>query len=439
MDLTTSTSAALWLDRCGAFGLFDRIEVYDYLGGTLIEQTNNLPALMTLLGDLNYRFMDFNGKLQATQGYDGSNIGNTTKDLDALEIRASNTGTVLVPLQGAASNTFLSWEFAIPIPSFLGIFSDKYVPLHNGFSIDFFLNDAANAFVSRTGISDATSVSIKQTWLSNIEWCCQVMELGEIAESMVQATIPAVIHSTQFRHFRDIILGGGAQSTFRLDLNLNVVSLRNIRFSMRPSSYTGLSFPNYGYRIRNFLQNFNFQYGSSYLPEIAGITCRSATVPVSKNGYTAFLGSAATNDPYKAQGYSQSYMELSKTVADGKQITINSTEYRVDTECNMNSTNPTDHYNATSLAHPLGSYVPVPLFLSDTSGTLCGKFAGGIDTRLSKKNTVSGIDTNGLLVSVNGQFDRDYVSSMLQADLDLWAEFDAFVQVIPGVATTVTF
>jgi hypothetical protein len=68
-----------------------------------------------------------------------------------------------------------------------------------------------------------------------------------------------------------------------------------------------------------------------------------------------------------------------------------------------------------------------------------GQFVAGLNTRLSRKNTVSGIDTNGLQLSINGNFDRDRLVYMLDAIMDVWAEHDAFVQIIPGVATTVTF
>ena len=62
-----------------------------------------------------------------------------------------------------------------------------------------------------------------------------------------------------------------------------------------------------------------------------------------------------------------------------------------------------------------------------------------MNTRLSKKSTVSGIDTNGLQLSINGQFDLNRYTSMVDAYMDVFAEHDAFIQIIPGVASTVTF
>jgi hypothetical protein len=422
----------LWLDRCGAFGLFNRIEVYDYLGGTLLEQTQNIPALVTLLGDLDNGLMDYNGRLQTTQGYQGSNIQASATEFDAYEVRSANTGYTLFPGSNDISSKFLSVEFCIPMLSFLGIFSDKYVPLHNGFSIDFFLNDPNLAFVSRIDQTDTINQSIRldEVWISNFEYCCQVMELGEQAESMVLLADPFVIPAKQFRYFSDTILGNGLQSSFRLDMNLNVVSLRNIRWGMRPAVYQALAYPSYGHRIRNFVNNWNFQYGSSYLPEIAGIDTRALTLPTSRRGNVNYAIGSQGQDWYKAAGYNQSYIEFSKTTTPGKEIAINMTEYMIDLAAQYGTTDYAGALTST------GAIIPVS---SQNSKSICGKFAAGLDTRLSQKATISGIDTNGLMLTLNAKFDENFVAQMAQAIVDVWAEHDAFIQVIPGIASTVTF
>jgi hypothetical protein len=444
LDLTHAKAVPgqVWLDRCGAHGLFDRIEVYDYLGGTLIEQTQNIPALITCLGDLTYDLMKYNVDLQTTQGYSGSNVQAKVTEYDGYEVRTNNTGLILYNKGADANNptnSFVTWEFCLPVLSFLGVFSDKYTPLHNGFSVDFYLNSPDLALVSRAvTIDDSTpsttstniSCTIVNSWISNFEYVCQVLELGEQAESMVTAQEPLVIPTSQYRYFTDIILGSGVQSNFRLDLNLNVVSLKNIMWGMRPTVYQGLAYPSYGHRMRNFLYNWNFQYGSSYLPEIAGISCRSQTLPSSRSGFTLYEGLSTNAGWSKAAGYNQSYMELQKLHDANVVGGINATEYMIDTAAQSGTS---DFSGALS-----GTGALIPCFGPGTK-TICGKFLAGLDTRLSKKNAISGIDTNGLLVSVNGYFDTDYVSSVQQAILDLWAQYDAFVQVIPGVATTVTF
>ena len=482
-------NGALYLDRCGAYSLFDRIEVYDYLGGTLIEQVNNLPALMTMIQDVSTPMESFNGKLQSTQGYQGSMIGINSNSIETYELRTSNSGQTLFPIYYNAGGVtvgkqYASFEFSIPLPSFLGNFSSKFVPLHNGFSVDIYLNNVNQSFISYgcnqttpaepplppfyVGTTSATRSSfdtigqlpIIDAWITNAELCAQVMELGNDAENLVLASNgsgPLVIPSTFYRYFTDLVKGNGENdqgSTFGMDLNLNVVSLKNIRFGMRPAKWqNNLAFPAYGHRIRNFLQSFSFRYGSSFLPELAGVSARSATVPSSKNGGAWFSINSNTKNAgtYKALGYTQSYAELLKTGKQGNwydpliQGSITPAEYSVDLMLGP----PTDiaqnpAYVATGAAVPYtfaefdDIYKVVPP-LGKFYNHVCGKFIGGLDLRLSTKDVVSGIDTNGLLVRLNGTFDDENLANMVNAVLDVYAEHDAFVQIIPGVATTVTF
>lgn len=467
------TTGGIAFDRCGAYGLFDRLEVYDYLGGTLIEQVQNIPALMVLLNDINTGVSDLNGFNEATEGVAGSGIiikASNTEDVpdQRLELATAQTGSFLFAKQtdDEISSQFVTKEFAIHLPSFLDMFSDKYVPLHNGFSVDLYLNSKEQAFVSRETSTEASTVSITEAWISNVELCCQVTELGDYAEKLMLSTSdPWVVHSRFYRYFSDMItakcdngdiaLSGDSiavsQSSFRLDLNLNVVSLRNIMFGMRPRYYQNkIEFPSYGHRIRNYLENFNFQYGSSYLPEIAGVSCSASTVPYTKtSGYSDKVNSThyASGVSPKADSFSQAIQELAKVSTTGK-ISIQPEEYRID--CGSGQFG----YRNNS---DLDSYVPWKW----DSACKCGKFAGGLNLQLSKRDAVCGVDTNGLNVCINGTFNSDAVSAtalhaagttnptthpdattptpMVYAILDCWAEHDAFVQIIPGVATTCTF
>lgn len=458
MDVNTLNGSYLMFDRCGAFGLFDRIEVYDYLGGTLIERTSNIPAMTVLLDDLTKTFSEYAGKKQANQGYDGSAAALTTTAYDKFEVHPSHTGRVLQSVSqssvGQGYTKSFCVEFCLPVPSFLGIFSDKYVPLHNGFSVDFYLNNPNLAFFSRDVGADnsVNSFSINSAWISNFEYCCQVMELGDTAESMVNSQQPLIVHTSMYRYFQDYIQGGSiAQSSFKVDLNLNVVSLRNVRFTMRPAVYQALKYPSYGHRIRNFLTNFNLQYGSSYLPELAGVGSRGTSIPPSKLGYSRDKGG---DDYWKALQYCQAYEELLKTTDVDSPGIMAFQEFRIDTSI---STGGNAAYGYDDYAGPLSGLsnclIVVPE-VADKTG-LCGKFAGGIDTRLSRKSVLSGIDTNGLQITLNGTFDNSKIfdsptttaewlasttgCGIQAAILDIFAEHDAFVQVVPGVSTTVTF
>lgn len=480
LDIASTSNGAICFDRCGAYGLFDRLEVYDYLGGTLIEQVQNIPALMVLLNDINTGLADMNGIREAVEGVGGSGIYvkdiSNLEDLDSrLELVTAQTGSFVYSKSDTAVLTagqFITKEYAIHLPSFLDMFSDKYVPLHNGFSVDLYLNSKEQAFVSRIATDTVSVVKFDNAWISNVELCCQVTELGDYAEKLMLSTSdPWVIHSRFYRYFSDMItakcedgrtqLTGDSiavsQSSFRLDLNLNVVSLRNILFGMRPRFYQNkIEFPSYGHRIRNYLESFNFQYGSSYLPEIAGVSCSASTVPYSKAtpSYKSTAANDTSNARYpnganpKADSFTQALQELAKVSSTGK-LSIHPEEYRID--CGSGQ------YGNRNNAE-LEKYVPWKW----ESACKCGKFAGGLNLQLSKRDAVCGIDTNGLSVCINGTFNSDAagatalnasnvtlgnatlptaadVTPMVYAILDCWAEHDAFVQIIPGVATTCTF
>lgn len=446
-------NSILCFERAGAFGIFDRIEVYDYLGGTLLEQTNNIPVLSCLLQDIENNIQDTCGKISANAGLSTAisqrletNSVFTSNSRQVSFLHSPLNGDIIADLSPDAPGIgrFVTIEISIPVMSFLGLLSDKYVPLHNGFSVYFYLSNPENTLMARdddfAGSGNPLTenkISSMNAWISNFEYVCSIMELGENAESIVLATEPLVIHSKQYRHFRDIVLGGGLQSNFRFDLNLNVVSLRNLFMTMIPVIWqNNFGVPTYSHRIRNFLQNWNFQYGSSYLPEIAGITCRSSTIPNSKKGYDIVTDQDA--DYFKAIGFTQCLEELSKC-GNGNLTNIDKKSYMID----LSSGAPSQAYDQP-LIQTGGVFVPFQYLASsgsDQQGALpfIGKFACGLNTRLSKKSTVSGIDTNGLQLSINGQFDMDRYTNMVDAYMDVFAEHDAFIQIIPGVATTVTF
>lgn len=484
----------VFLDRAGAVCLFDRIEVYDYLGGTLIEQVNNLPALVTMLQDISTPIEAFDTKLEATQGCSGTSLYQYLGNNQNINFTTSSCGEELfswnwndkddATTTSKLASAFNTFEFCIPIYSFLGLFSEKFIPLHNGFSIDFFLNSIQNAFVSwycasdqspanfgsdlewnvtdnkstgTTNVYPFSGTSVDSVTFSNVEFCAQVMELGNDAENLVLSSNgsgPLVIHSHFYRYFTDLVKGDGEadqSSAFGMDLNLNVVSLRNVRFGFRPHLYqNNIRFPSYGHRIRNYMENFNFQYGSSYLPELAGVTTRSSTIPISSKGSAfpyRFVDSVTmsqiTSDEVKSHGYTQAYVELLKTGQQGLwynneiNCSMVGSEYETDITSSAGA-----FYNKLSRVVQVGgkdkTYYTVPPLSKETTNW-SGKFAAGLDLRLSAKQVVSGIDTNGLLVRLNTSFNKDNLANMVNAVADIFCEHDGFVQIIPGVATTCTF
>ena len=443
VDVTTGAlNNMLTLDRAGAYSLFDRMEVYDYLGGTLLEQTNQLAPLITVLNDVHKAYTDLNSAPAAIEGFDSAGVSITSIVPDAsdyLELKSTPSGATIGQELNASQTACWSIDLSLRLPSFLGLFSEKLCPLHNGFTVNLYLNSMEQATVARnydfdSGLDStvATGFVIKQAWLSDVQLNCRILELGDQAESLLMSTQPWVVHSKQYRNFRDNI---DAKTSYkRLDMNLNVVSLRNIYAIQRPWSYqNNLSFPGIGERVRNVLQRYDFQYGSSYLPEVGGVLTRGVKSVFSKNNYLVSYFNTAANtsttatvatDSYKSRTFSPAYFELMRTSTNGLP-SINFNEYTKD---------------VIGTAPPFGN----------SNRTYSGKFVACLNTQLTPKSIISGLDTNGLMVGLNLYFDQDRLTARTEAGLtgmttqidtilDVWAEHDTFIQVIPGVATTVTF
>jgi hypothetical protein len=68
------------------------------------------------------------------------------------------------------------------------------------------------------------------------------------------------------------------------------------------------------------------------------------------------------------------------------------------------------------------------------------KFAAGLDLELvsgRSNDMVCGMNTNGMNTAIYANFDP--TKTTVAARVDAWCEYDAFINVLPGVATTVSF
>lgn len=526
----------LALDQAGAYGLIDKIEIYDYLGSTLLESTAGHGQLLNLLMDLNVsqdeRKNHFNlmagtagGVITNTSGYNtnvalpqtgatvaiaaGSSPASVGSVITAT-VTTTATSAVYIPVPGdlvstaggtitsgtinvtrspiltvgnpvqtaggvfaytitylsqnvgsgtIAGTTVISYipqhpfygtqtsqtlttaptgelfyagpgasdtsdilvtkEYTIPLFSFLGSLSDKFAPLHNGYTIMITLNSAANAFclaqpastADQTQYWNQTSVGgTPQYSISNVYFEAQILELGPVAESMLLGSTggqPLIIPTKAFRNYVGSIPAGS--SAYRLDINLNVASLTNILWIQRlATDLNNITYRSLSQRVRNYVLNWYFQYGSSVLPQTSGITASDSS----------------------GGSFNEAYAELLKSrhslLTDNFNTVLNRTNYPVDTP----GVYPWGSITNPTLAR-IGDY-----FSSYESG----KFAAGIDLELvtgKSGDLVCGMNTNGMNTSIFVNFVPG--SSPANTRIDLWAEYDAFINVSPGLATTVSF
>lgn len=429
-NTTPGTNPIPCFDVPGAFGLFDRIEVYDYLGSTLLESTSGHGQLIALLMDTQSSTDENQFHYGVSSGTKGANAKvddeNTTNGLHLFGPTTGGVFSIVANTTGAARY----YEYTIPIFSFLGLLSQKFAPLHNGYTIQLTLNTAAQALGFST-VAGATSGTPPSTYgLSNVYFCAQVLELGPVAESMLISSTqgqPYVVPSKAYRNYIGTIPAGSA--SYRLDMNLNVASLTNLLWMMRETAYqNNIKFKCLSYRIRNYLSSWYFQYGSTILPQTSGIQAYSPP------GVILDPDNAGTNS---RGGYNEAYCELMKARhnlnASNFNSSISKRNFWID--------------NANQAALEWATTANASMALTAESSQETGKFACGLDLELvsgRSNDLVCGMNTNGMNTSINLTFDPNHLDTSTNyavkaSRVDLWAEYDSFINISPGIATTVSF
>lgn len=387
-----SNTNDVYFDIAGAMGLFKTIEVYDYLGSTLLEKIDNIPELWTLMTQLKTNIID-----NETGG--SMSIGMHTNDESWTEVRAHG------PKFYAATGT-KTFEYCVPLFCFLGLLSPKYCPLHNGYTIQLTMNLDSLAFVSTATISTSPV-------LSNIYLYCQVLELGSRAEEMIVGSLandPFVVASNTYRSYTSSLKAGVYDLS--IPLNLNVASLNAIYVIQRQSAYAAINKFSTSNRSRNYLQTMTFKYGSSSLPTTRGIQCSSLPgSTLSSTGGTYAVGADTQG------GSEECWHELCKAARISPYSACN---IRSDLFHIQNKTTDVDFAN-----YSLNYF---------------GQFATGLSTRLiedRENDIVCGLNTNGMYTTVDLHYDTRETTNAVA--INLWTEYNQFVSIVPGVATSVTF
>jgi hypothetical protein len=470
----TAAEVSLSLDTPGALGLIDRIEVYDYLGSTQLESTSGFGQLVALLQDTCVNANEFGTHWEATCGGQTPTI---TSDWERWGASATNAGsyqgglyrmtqpttgeiidngTFKDPLTNAAYADLTTLRtirrrYHLPLFSFLGLLSPKYAPLHNGYTLMITLQSAENALCS-VGVNFPTAGAVTGAaakfgtdasfTVTNARMCCQILELGPIAESMLLSTTggqPMIVTTKAYRNYNTALTAG--TSNFRLDLNINVASLTNVLWIMRPQSFlSSTQYNSLSQRQRNFLESWYFQYGSSVLPQTQGITAFKPT----------------SNNVLNQDNGSECFIELLKA----RHMYNQPMHYHVFNKFNYAYDNYT-RFRQMILNKAFGSVPNAALFFQYADPATFyekGKFAAGLDLELVSGRTneiICGMNTNGMNTSIFGTFnakaasttstDSDkalYFDAGVRVEavrVDAWCEYDAFINVSPGIATTVSF
>lgn len=471
--------ASLALDTPGALGLIDRIEVYDYLGSTQLESTSGFGQLIALLQDTCVSQDEYSTHWEATSGGQtatittdwerwGTTPGLTTSQGGLYRMQQPTHGEILdsavwindesgVAIAQDTNNVTrtVKRRYHLPLFSFLGLLSPKYAPLHNGYTLMITLQSADNALISvankytiAQGVVTGTTAifGVSATFVvTSARMCCQILELGPIAESMLLSTTgaqPLIVPTKAYRNYNTSIAAKSAN--FKLDLNINVASLTNILWIMRPTErLNSIKYNSLSERQRNFLESWYFQYGSSILPQTQGITAYKPS----------------SNIPGHQDNGSECLIELLKARHLYNQPTknhlFNKYNYAYDNWTRNNLITIHKHTGTMPTGAAVFKYPAANGFFER------GKFACGLDLELVSGRTneiICGMNTNGMNTAIFGTFNAWAAASNVpalnptaqgalagdgiwveQSQVDAWCEYDAFINVSPGIATTVSF
>lgn len=502
-----TVGAELRFDKCGAFGLFDKIEVFDYLGSTLLESTSMANVLTTLLLNTSTSAEEMKYRYSSSCG--------TSSLAGAGQIVGQWTNIAGSSIATATAKCIT--EFSIPLLSFLGLLSPKFAPLHNGFTIMLTLADPTNAFIGVTGSSttDSTldntndlansSVGIGEMYnitVDNMYFEAQILELGPVAESMLLSSTqgaPLIVSSKAYKYFTNTIDKG--VSNFRMDLNLNVASMTNVLWVQRPSACNKAITKNLSTFVRNYLSSWYFQYGSSILPQTTGILAQGpygSNVKAYVKTPSVVFGKDAEVGQYiqVPGGSTECYLELMKSrhslnsynlfsqidllsynqdIGNTYQVpyVVNRTNANYDnitpqpSTTNVQNTYYTLNILRTTNVDLVSAYGFQPWIVDNYLNT-SSTFACGLDLELvsgKSGDLVCGMNTNGMNTSLfmtfdttqatAGQIGGDYTTAagtpwvyaktydgagtVQSCRVDCWCEYDSFVNVSPGIATTVSF
>lgn len=483
---TTAASAGstLTFDTPGALGLIDRIEVYDYLGSTQLESTSGFGQLIALLQDTCVTQDEYATHWEVTSGGQTSAVVLDTDRYQPVSATAANVTKgaaflkTMQPTHGeiidcanwindantstsSATLRTIRRRYHLPLFSFLGLLSPKYAPLHNGYTIMITLQSAKNALIGTsftyqtndtTGVSAGTLVTSSFTnsdgssvfVVNNARMCCQILELGPIAESMLLSTTgpnPMIVPTKAYRNYQTQV--AESSPNFKLDLNINVASLTNVLWIMRPTeAINSEKFNTLSRRQRNFLESWYFQYGSSILPQTQGITCYKPSSNI--------LGHVDNG--------SECMIELLKARHMYNQPTHNHLFNRFNYSWDNWAAAATDISNKNLLSGWLPNSADCYHYPGPNSYFESGKFACGLDLELVSGRTneiICGMNTNGMNTAIFGTFNATAAATSVpstdankitakglyveKVQVDAWCEYDAFINISPGVATTVSF
>jgi hypothetical protein len=238
---TTNALAATAADLDGsAYSLFSKVELFSGVSAsTLLESTDNAHVLMSMLMDVH--------------------LGQDER-ISSFSMLAGASTTV--QRQGRALAASANQTFAIPLPSFLGLFGSKAVPIAGGLTIFLTLTPAAQCLVT------ANANDIPGYQLNQVRFCASLIELDPTADAVLLKSYGGSALSLPIIRWQSYTATQpAAQRTNSILIGCSASSVKALLGTSRPTAtLSAPNFPGIQSRFRNNLADLQLRIGSAVIP-----------------------------------------------------------------------------------------------------------------------------------------------------------------------------
>lgn len=405
-----------YFDTNGPHGLFRKIQVYDFRGTTLLEEIDNYDIITALFHhEERPRFSTDNQGLKVPPAvsiydpevyYDQMSSGMNLTVTNA-RTRTNSTTWNVTSVNVAVNNVVCPTQrYTIPLYSFLNRLSQKFVPLHNGYTLRLTVNKPERCISLAspykynslyTGIGHyQINPTIKSFSLKNAKLVTHLLEIP----AELDAQVTKDVHARAFHY-----------QTGTTKLQRNVKSLTNVFIQHRPL-YQDLKIyqEKLAYRINEGVGKLLFNGAVlkefKTTEEAYAEAQRILELTINRSDFSN------TDNIAMSQCYGVTQTQISTWSLVGS-IQAKGTNYNLVT---------------SSRGLPLSD----PSVLEDISWQ--GKHVQAFDLRLpgTTQSAVDGIDTTKAVIEYVGP-------SSSVSQLEMIADFDAFIRIEPGKSTTVAF
>jgi len=483
--LNSITKALPSLDINGAYGLISRIQVYDYLGTTLLEDIQGHDVLTSILTDFKLiddpvsihrpEIVDVNqySGLECIRKAPCSLMDQDVDSYDQVNNKAAWPYSIsiqkntlnIAPTIVSVEPSYVTYQANIDMISFLGVLSNKFVPLHNGFTIKLHFNDFTNAFALNTKIGSGIgyitdSVTEYGPVVAFNRWTgttTQELTLFPVDPSLIDATITnvymqsdlleltseldsqveKVVQSKGYRYQLDFFPQSnvdGVRTKYTRRILPELQSVTRTIIGQRPVPITParrLYQECLGWRFKNYVDKSTLLYNKAIVSEFNGdMEAYNGCVNGMGKKFDSYINydDFVTNEYLFGGTQGQQFEVLTQNavsyIASEIDAIPNSSVTKVDYQW----------FNRNMLAGMDSN----PYLKTHATSFNQGKYLLVHDLRLPEipDNSIGGINTIKQVL----EYELESNATTCQnAYIDVFCEHDAFIHVDPGKATAVSF